>query len=210
MSINITFIFDGIIIILFIITTESVLLCCGKDLQSRCTLLFYYFRLFPFSLLPSFLLFVRSFPSFLPSFLSTFLPSFLPFYLPSFLPTSLSWLLSWLLPSFLPFFLPSLHDSYPSFASFFLPSSLPPSLPFLTASPPFISSYISYSPNDIFLSSYCFFYFHFLQGTDDVSFAILFVFIIWDYIPTTLLVITITSKSLGKYKSATNNCNVHI
>ena len=206
MSINITFIFDGIIIILFIITTESVLLCCGKDLQSRCTLLFYYFRLFPFSLLPSFLLFVRSFPSFLPfylpSFLSTFLPSFLPPYLPFLTP--------FLTPSFLPFFLPSLHDSYPSFASFFLPSSLPPSLPFLTASPPFISSYISYSPNDIFLSSYCFFYFHFLQGTDDVSFAILFVFIIWDYIPTTLLVITITSKSLGKYKSATNNCNVHI
>ena len=36
------------------------------------------------------------------------------------------------------------------------------------------------------------------QGSDDVSFAILFVFIVWDYIPTTLLVITITSKSLGE------------
>ena len=124
MSIDITFIFDGIIIVLFIITTESVLLCCGKDLQSRCTLLFYYFRLFPFSLLPSFLLFVRSFPSFLPSFLSTFLPSFLPFYLPSFLPTSLSWLLSWLLPSFLPSFPPWLLPFLRLLLSSF-PSSLP-------------------------------------------------------------------------------------
>ena len=46
----------------------------------------------------------------------------------------------------------------------------------------------------------------FTQGTDDVSFAILFVFIIWDYIPTTLLVITITSKSLGKYYSNRKSC----
>lgn len=36
-----------------------------------------------------------------------------------------------------------------------------------------------------------------MQGNDDVSFAILFAFMVWDYIPTTLLIVTITSKQLG-------------
>lgn len=38
-----------------------------------------------------------------------------------------------------------------------------------------------------------------LEGGKDISFGILFIFLMWDYIPASLLVLTITSKSLGIY-----------
>ena len=44
-----------------------------------------------------------------------------------------------------------------------------------------------------------------LQGNQDVSVLILLCFLVWDYLPTLLLVVTITSKALG----GTNRRSVH-
>jgi len=41
-----------------------------------------------------------------------------------------------------------------------------------------------------------------LQGDEDVSFSVFFCFELWDYLPTILLVLTVTSRSLGTQRSS--------
>ena len=36
-----------------------------------------------------------------------------------------------------------------------------------------------------------------IEGSDDVDFIIVIIFLLWDYIPTTLLIVTVTSRHLG-------------